>query len=355
MVEGLLAQDLAEVARHLVVVRPVAHVGRHVVDHVAGLEVGAAVLGALERADGRRVGGVGVGAGGGEHARGERGVVAAAVLGVQDEHDVEQHGLLVREALVRAQDVEDGLGHRVALAHRRHEQALVVLLRHVGGVRHGGRARPAAEQGERHVDLVRGRGVVGVGVEGVEQKRRALQHVHDGVAVGRAREEAEVALGQLLARVDAGAEVVELGARGQLAGDEQVRDLLVAKAVLGLSGADELVHAVAAVDEAAVVRLDAVVGPVVAVDVGDRGEAHEHARAVGVSQPALDVVLGVELALHHVHVLVAVVEAVGDRGEPQTDRRHGVDVGHVLEGRRVVRGEDGPTAPLGHANHGYLL
>jgi hypothetical protein len=50
LVEGLAADDLLEIARHLVVVGPVGHVGANVVDHLANLEVGAAVLGALERA-----------------------------------------------------------------------------------------------------------------------------------------------------------------------------------------------------------------------------------------------------------------------------------------------------------------
>ena len=324
----------------------------HVLDHVAGLEVGAAVLGALEGADGRRVGGVGVGAGGGEDARGERGVVAAAVLRVQDEHDVEQHGLLVREALVAAQDVEHGLGHRVALAHGRHHELGVVELGHVGRVRHGRRARPAAEQRQGDVDLMRRRDVVGRGVEGVEQQRGALQDVHDGVAVRRAREDAQVALGQLLAGVDARAEIVELLARGEAPGNEQVGHLLVAKAILGLRAVDELVDVVAAIDQPAVVGLDAVVGPVVAVHVGDRREAHEHAGAVRVAQAALDVVLLVQLLRHHVHVLVAVVEAVGDRRLPQGHRGHGIGVGHVVEGRRVARREDGPAGPLGKANHG---
>ena len=90
----------------------------------------------------------------------------------EERHDVEEHGLLVREALVALQDVEHRLGHRVALAHGRHHELRVVLLGHVRGVRHGSRSRPAAEQRERDVDLVRGRGVVGVGVEGVEQQRR---------------------------------------------------------------------------------------------------------------------------------------------------------------------------------------
>ena len=325
---------------------------RHVLDHVAGLEVGAAVLGTLKRADGSRVGRVGVGAGGGEDARGERGVVAAAVLSVQDEHDVEQHGLLVREALVAAQDVEHGLRHRVSLAHRRHHELGVVELGHVGCVRHGGRARPAAEQRQRDVNLMCRRDVVGRGVEGVEQQRGALQDVHDGVAVRRTREDAQVALGQLLARVDAGAEVVELLARGEAPGYEQVGDLLVAKAILGLRAVDELVDVISAIDQATVVGLDAVIGPVVAVHVGDRREAHEHAGAVRVAQTALDVVLLVQLLRHHVHVLVAAVEAVGDRRLPQGHRGHGIGVGHVVEGRRVARREDGPAGPLGKANHG---
>ena len=48
LVKGLATDDLLEIARHLIVVGPVRDMGANVIDHLANLEVGAAVLGTLE-------------------------------------------------------------------------------------------------------------------------------------------------------------------------------------------------------------------------------------------------------------------------------------------------------------------
>ena len=264
------------------------------------------------------------------------------MLDVEHEHHVEHHGLLVREALVAAKYVEHRLGHREALARGRHHQAVLVHRGHACGVRHGCRARPAAEKREGNVDLVLGRGVVRRGVEGVEQERRALQHVHDRVAVGGAREDGEVAIGQLTARVDARAEVVKLGRRGQVPRDDEIRHLLVAKAVLALRPGNQVLDVVATKDEVALVGHGHAILLGVAVDVRDGGETHEHAGAVGVAQAALHVIAAVEVAVQDVGVLVAVIEAVGDGGASQRLGGHGVGVRHVRHGGGVERREDGP-------------
>lgn len=61
-----------------------------VCEHLPHLGIRAAVLGTLERSDGRRIGRVGIGAGAREHAGGESGVVPTAMLGVEHEHDVQK-------------------------------------------------------------------------------------------------------------------------------------------------------------------------------------------------------------------------------------------------------------------------
>jgi len=55
------------------------------------------------------------------------------------------------------------------LARGRHDEARVVLVGLVGGMRDARHARPATKQRQRDVDLVDGARVVGVGVEGIEQ------------------------------------------------------------------------------------------------------------------------------------------------------------------------------------------
>ena len=68
----------------------------HYVQHLLGADVGAAVAGALQGADGRRDGGIEVGVGGGDDAAGEGAVVAAAVLGVEHQAQIQQLGLARR-------------------------------------------------------------------------------------------------------------------------------------------------------------------------------------------------------------------------------------------------------------------
>ena len=121
------------------------------------------------------------------------------------------------------------------------------------------------------------------------------------------------ALGQLTARIDAGLEVAKLVCRGKRAGHEEIGCFLVAKTVLCLGVVDKVGDVVAAIDQVALVGHDAVVGLVVAVDVRDGREAHQHARAVGVAQAALDVVLLVKVLVDDVNLFEALVELLGNR------------------------------------------
>ena len=84
---------------------------------------------------------------------------------------------------------------------------------------------------------------------------------------------------------------VELLFVGQRARDEQVGDLFVAIAILGLGVIDQVLDVVAAQRELALVGHDLAIDLVVAVHVRDTGKARDHTRAVGVAQAALDVML----------------------------------------------------------------
>ena len=79
-VEGLAPQQLFQVLRDLALVGRVADLALHVLEHLHDLVVRAAVLRALERAERRRNDRIGIRARGGDNVRGERGIVAAAVL-----------------------------------------------------------------------------------------------------------------------------------------------------------------------------------------------------------------------------------------------------------------------------------
>ena len=178
--------------------------------HGHDLGVGAAVARALERADGRGVGGIGVGRGARKNAAGEGRVVAAAVLGVEHEHHIEEHCLVVGEVVALAEHLQDGFRHRVGRVGPRDVRPASLELRIAHAVRDGCDARQAGEERERHIDLVRGGDVVGGFVEGVEHENGSREHVHDALGLGGDGELVDVVHGQQALACDARAGGIEL-------------------------------------------------------------------------------------------------------------------------------------------------
>ena len=88
VVKGLLMQQLFQVILHRVLVAVIGDMFLHIVEHFDDLNVGAAVLGSLQRSQGRRDGGISIGAGGGDHVGGKGRVVSAAVLRVEHQGKV---------------------------------------------------------------------------------------------------------------------------------------------------------------------------------------------------------------------------------------------------------------------------
>ena len=96
----LLAQDAAQILAHLIVILRVLDVLEDILQLAVDPQVRAAVLGALQSTDGRRDGRVGVRTGGGQHAGGKGGAVAAAVVCVNQQAQIQQACFLVGELLV---------------------------------------------------------------------------------------------------------------------------------------------------------------------------------------------------------------------------------------------------------------
>ena len=291
-VVGLLAQDPAQVVGHLALVRPVGDAGLEVVLHGDGLEVGAAVLGAFQAGDAAGIGRIRICAAGGEHAGGEGRVVAAAVLGMEHEHDVEHLGFLRGVAHVGAQHPQHGLGRGQAGLGRVdvHAAAGLLLARQVAQRRQAGQA---AQQLHGHVDLVLGGDEVCILIVGVQQQDAAGEHVH-GACRGRVHDQVgHKAVRQVAPLVEHGVESVERGLVGELASDQQEGELLVAKAPFCRSVVHQVEDVVAAQGQAALIGgLHAVLCGV-AVHVADAGDTSDHTRAVRVAQTSLDVELGV--------------------------------------------------------------
>ena len=80
MVKGFLVEKLSQVRGHLLFIGPILNLLLHFLEHLNHLNVRAAVTWALQRADGGRNDGVGVGERGGHHMGGKGGVISSAVL-----------------------------------------------------------------------------------------------------------------------------------------------------------------------------------------------------------------------------------------------------------------------------------
>ena len=210
---------------------------------------------------------------------------------MQHEHHVEQHGFVAGECHAAAQHLQDGLGGGEAGCGVRYMNLGAAALGDRGHMREGGDTGETGEHGDGDVDFVLGCNGVGLGVEGVEQQHGALKHIHDARRHRGHGELADVLVAQVPKSAQTFAKTVKLFLGGQRARDEQVGDLFVAIAILGLGVVDQVLDAIAAQRKLALVGHDFAVDLVVAVHVRDAGKARDHARAVGIAQAALDVVL----------------------------------------------------------------
>ena len=317
-VPQLPVEDADQLVFHLAVVLPVPDGVSQILHHLHHLDVGPAVAEALQRAHGGGDGGIEVRPGGGEDPAGEGGVVAAAVLRVEDHAKVQKLGLVVVEFRVLAQGVEEVLGHAQIRPGPVEVKAVLVEIMPLGGVGVGHDGGRPGHHAEGLEELVLQRHVLRLAVVGVEGHDAALQLIHN-VLVGGAENHILTEIAGELAPL--GHEILELrqlGSRGQLAEEQQVHRLLKAKAVLGNALADEVLDADAPVEKLALLRDLLPVHQVVAVHVADGGDAGHHAGAVGVPQTPHDALAG--LAGGEDVVFADKVLGAADEGQRRLDQ-----------------------------------
>jgi hypothetical protein len=276
-----------QVAAQLCIVVIVGHVGLYVAEHLHYLGVGAAVERAFKGTYGRGDCAVCVGAGGGHAAAGEGGVVAAAVVGVEHQHHVQDVGFLVGVALVRAHHAQEvfrqgQLRLRVVDIKRMAQQ----VVPHDGiGVGHDkGHPRHDLHRLAQHVG---GGSVVGAGVVGIQGQHASGQLVHK--IVGRCLEDYVLseADGQIACLGQQSLEAFKLGLVWQLAQQQKIHGLLIAEG----AGFQVCLHNVGGID-ASVIKLarhwDAfAVYDGVALHAAYARDADDDAGAVGIAQTAL--------------------------------------------------------------------
>ena len=107
LVEDFLVQDLLQIIAEFLFVLPVGNIFLDVLKHLLDLHVGTAVLGTLEGTQGCSDGGIGIRTGGGNDMGREGGVVAAAVLCMQDQGNIQNLGLKFSILSVRTKQAEN--------------------------------------------------------------------------------------------------------------------------------------------------------------------------------------------------------------------------------------------------------
>ena len=178
-VESLLIHYLFEILPDSVLVVPVENVGLYILQHVLCPEVRAAVAEALQRGDSRRDSRIGVCAGGGDDVGGEGRVVAAAVLGVDNERDIENIGFKRGELPVGAQHIKDILGGGVFGLRVAYEKALMQLEVFVGAVSVHGNEGHFGYYLYRLAQDVLGGDILRILVVGIKREYAFLERVHN--------------------------------------------------------------------------------------------------------------------------------------------------------------------------------
>ncbi len=137
------------------------------------------MLRAFERAERRGDDRVGVGAGRSDDVRRKAGVVAAAVLRVQHEREVENAGFQRGITVVDAEHVENVFGGGKLRPRRVDEKAVVgVFIVHVGLIAVNGKLREQRNHFDALAQHIFKRGVVRLFVIGVKRQHAARQGVH---------------------------------------------------------------------------------------------------------------------------------------------------------------------------------
>ena len=291
-VVGLALEDPGKIPAQLPAVFPVLHVPADVPHHGHHGLVGPAVQVAAQRSDTRADGHVGVGPARGHGAHREGRVVAAPVLGVQHEGQVEEQrlfafGLLPLE---KVQEILRGRELGVGLEHD--EVRAVPVARDVVVVGH--HRGELGDERDAVLDQVSDVGGGGIGGAPAQVGDHRVQGEHLVVVLRLLHEDAALDPGERALPGQHRGEVLQVLDSGELSGQQEVRHLLEPEAVFGTDAPRQLHGIVAAVEEPAVHGLhhEAALSdrsPLVADHLALGGDSRHHARSVGVSEAGLDV------------------------------------------------------------------
>ena len=257
------------------------------------------MLGALQAGKRRRDDGVGVRPGRGDDAGREGRVVAAAVLHVQQQGNVQHVGLEVGVLLVGTQHLQQVFRRGQARVGAVDVHAAAALIVIVGVVAVDRQHRENADELDALFQLGLQVGLANVVIVAGQRQHAAGQRVHQVVTGGLHDDIAHKVCRQVAAFGKAGGEALELLFVRQVAEQQQIGRALK-RIALAAQTADQVIDVVAAVPELALAGNLLAVALLKGVDAGNVRDARQHALAVFVAQTALDVVLGKQRGINAV-------------------------------------------------------
>ena len=264
-----------------------------VLHHFHDLDVGAAVLGTLQGGHGRRDGGIGVGARRGDDPGGEGGIVAAAVLHVENQRRVQDLCLRGGVFFVGAEHHQKVFRCGKGRVRPVNDHAVHIFIVIVGVVSVNGQQRELGNQLDALPEGIADAGVDGAFVIGRQGENAPGHGVHDVLAGGFHDDVPGEVGGKGSALAQQCPEFLRGGAVRQLPHKQKVGDFLVAKLRFP-EGADQVFHPVAPVPELTVAGKFFSVHDFGGRDLGNVRQPGEYAVAVFVPKPLLDAVLVVQ-------------------------------------------------------------
>ena len=299
LVEGLPVHDLAQILPHGILVGGIRHMGADIVHHVHDLDVGAAVLGPLQTGKCRRNNRVGVRPRGSHHTGGEGGVVAAAVLHVQQQGNIQHVGLQIGVLPVGTQHLEQVLGGGKLGPRPVNVHAAVALIVMVGMVSVDRQHGENTDQLDALLQLGLQIALADIVVIAGQGQHTAGQGIHQ-ILAGRLHDDIPHKVGgQVPAFGQTILEGFQLGFVGQIPQQQQIGRLLEGIA-LAPQSPDQVIDVVAAIPQLAVAGYLLAVALLEGINAGNVGDARQHPLAVLVAQTPLDVILGKQRRVHPV-------------------------------------------------------
>ena len=290
IVKIVLVQDLVHNGAQKSLITGIVRVGDDLLHHLVDADVGAAVLGTFERADGTADRGVQIGPCRTHNDIGKSGVVAAAVIRVDHQDRVEDRCLPLRKLPVASEHVKNVLCDGILGSGVVDDQRLPVKMVHLGKIgiapdgRELGHEVNALEQSLIDILRIRILSVI------IKRDRTGLKLVHQ--IPGRSLQNiiCEEIRGKIVAGGDTFLEIIKLGAVGKVSEQQEKYCLFVAE--MALPVLEQILNAVAPVDQVAFAG-DDVPFLVLCVSyyIADFGQADPDAGTVFISKSFLDIVL----------------------------------------------------------------